>query len=101
MGNFKAWIDLGYMYSPGIGVLKDTKKTYECFQKALDYANDDIDTGITYYNLGLHYEFGEAVEQDYNKAVEYYQKAAALNDKDAIKRLETFKKTLFGKWIKK
>ena len=40
------------------------------------------------YNLGLRYENGQGVAQDYGKAVEWYTKAAEQGLELAIEKLE-------------
>ena len=44
------------------------------------------------YNLGVMYAEGEGVAKDTVKAVEWYKKAAAQGDKDALQRLKVLKK---------
>ncbi len=101
-GNASAQSALGYSYKKGEGIKKDLTKAVEWFTKAAE--QDDMDAqcelGELYYYskdyeksvewnskaaehgyasaqffLGLCYEFGEGVEKDLVKAVEWYSKA--------------------------
>lgn len=43
-------------------------------------------------NVGLLYAEGRGVEQSYDKAIEYFQKAANLGDTNAIENLKRLNK---------
>lgn len=45
----------------------------------------------TQYSLGVMYDNGEGVEQNYGKAFEWYTKAADQGDENAIEVLERLK----------
>ena len=45
-----------------------------CWQYVVDIGHG---TAEAYSNLGVSYYYGNGVKQDYNKAIQYYQKAAA------------------------
>ena len=45
-----------------------------CWQHVIDTGHG---TAEAYSNLGVSYYYGKGVSQDYNKAVQYYQRAAA------------------------
>ena len=51
----------------------------EYYLKAAEKGNDNA-----LFNIGLLYDNGERVEQDYSKAMEYYLKAAEKGNVDAF-----------------
>ena len=97
-GNAAAMLRLGERYRVGLGVEQDYAQAIEWYEKALDAGSEDSNTafhtGYTstkliecYYLLGESYFTGEGVEQDYEQAVEWYQKAAEAGDAAAMSRL--------------
>lgn len=66
----KCWIRIGYQYEHGLGTPKDTKKAFECYQKA---AEAGIADGFN--NLGACYMDGRGCEKDETKALKYYHLA--------------------------
>jgi TPR repeat protein len=63
---------------------KPTKEEYiEIYNKLSQYPNNPI----ALLNLGMMYENGYGVEEDDNKAIEYYKKAHELGNTDASFRL--------------
>ena len=84
---------LGTCYLFGYGCQKDTQRALMLFQ-AVDYS-----TNLLNYGLGVIYTEGLGVPQDIKKGVEYFQKAP--NYAPAQEALLKFKKTLFGKWVRR
>jgi WD40 repeat protein len=77
-------------YFNGIGVAKDVKEAFKWCSKAIekpDLSDESYRTatGDDYHALGVMYQNGQGVEQDFDKARESYNKAASLGNKDAIK----------------
>lgn len=59
-----------------------TKKAYEWFEKAARQNYADAQ-----FALGVSYEYGHGVTQDYNRAKQWYEKVAAQDDKNALNNL--------------
>lgn len=76
-----------YCYQSDIyGKLGDYNKQMELYYKAAEYAeNDIIKTGVPFYKLAIVYEDGEVVEQNLEKAVTYFLKAAERNYSRALR----------------
>jgi hypothetical protein len=57
----------------------------------MEYVQKAADQGIAeaVTSLGDFYYLGAGVEQDYEKAAEYYRQAAELGDEEAAERLKT------------
>lgn len=71
-GNADAQVELGVMYSQGLGVpVADKAEAVKWYEKSAQQGNA---TGQ--YNLGVMYMRGEGVEQDYAKGREWIRKAA-------------------------
>jgi len=84
---------LGLCYLQGLGCEKDYIRAKALFQE-VDYSSNLIN-----YGLGLIYTEGLGVPEDIKKGVEYLQKAQGYTPaKEALLR---FKKTLFGKWVRR
>jgi TPR repeat protein len=109
-GNEWGWYNLGNAYYNGVGIEQDYEKAKEFYQKAYDLngevkGNAALQISEIYlhqkeyeqanawlrkagengnewgwYNLGNAYHNGLGVEQDYEKAKEFYQKAYDLDD---------------------
>lgn len=60
------------------------------FEEAFKHYSEASDLGspVAQYNLATCYRYGFGIGKDMDKAVEYYQKAAALGHADAKKMLE-------------
>ena len=56
----------------------DDKQAVAWYRKAAEQGNVDAQ-----YNLGVKYEYGKGVAQDYKQAVAWYRKAAEQGDVDA------------------
>lgn len=94
-----AWREIGYMHYFGYGVYKDRDRANEYFAKCDDRKNcEEVikcfeaiayynNNASAYYNLGYFYNFGKGVEQDYQKALYYYKKAADLGNSNACNNL--------------
>ncbi|WP_104749199.1 tetratricopeptide repeat protein [Helicobacter cynogastricus] len=78
-GDDAAMIQLGTMYSSGLGIAKDYHKAFKYFEKASLKGNV---AGLL--ELGFMYENGWGVKQDYAKAMEYYQKGKKGKDGGAV-----------------
>lgn len=61
----------------------DYSKEFECYNKVLE-GTEQVYIASAMYSLGIAYEYGEGVEQDNNKALEWYEKSADLGYADAI-----------------
>lgn len=84
---------LGICYLFGYGCQKDPRRALMLFQEV------DYNTNLLNYGLGTIYTEGLGVPQDIKKGVEYLQKC-----KDYVPAQEAmlrFKKTLFGKWVRR
>lgn len=84
---------LGTCYLFGYGCRQDPDKARLLFQEA-DYSSDRKN-----YGLGLIFAEAMGVKEDIKKGVEYLQKAK--NYAPAQEALLRYKKTLFGKWVRK
>jgi len=84
---------LGCCYLFGYGCRKDPDRALRLFQEA------DHNSDLLNYGLGTIYTEGLGVPQDIKKGVEYFQKAK--NYVPAQEALLHFKKTLFGKWVRR
>ena len=87
-------LEMAKIYFDGVGVNKNYELAYEWLQKIPNNPH-------ALYMIGQIYEFGYLHKVDYEKAVQYYQKASELNHKEAKLDLNKFKKTMFGKWKKR
>lgn len=84
---------LGKCYFRGWGTQQDYRKARE-FLEQVDWTNREA-----FYMLGVIYGQGLGVPADIKKGVEYLQKAG--NNKEAKEELLKYKKTLFGKWVRR
>ena len=84
---------LGICYLFGYGCQKNPEKALSLFQEA-KYTSD-----LKNYGLGTIYTEGLGVAQDIKKGVEYLQKAKDYAP--AQEAMLKFKKTLFGKWVRR
>ncbi|KXB91570.1 tetratricopeptide repeat protein [Megasphaera hutchinsoni] len=89
-GYAAAQYQLGVCYEEGKGVVRDYATAIKWYQKAADQGNvfsrnrinelqkrmAEQGDAAAQYQLGVCYEHGKGVTQDYKKAVEWYQKAA-------------------------
>lgn len=94
---------LGCCYCRGRGADKDTKKAAKWFRRAaeLGHLEAQIELGLCYVGNGVAsntdsfyfaecFENGVGVDQDMNKAKEWYQRAAAGGDERAKQELKRF-----------
>lgn len=58
----------------------------ECFHKVLD-GTEPVFMAVAMNNLGIIYEKGLGVEQDYAEAMEWFEKSAALNNTTAMSNI--------------
>ena len=84
---------LGKCYFRGWGTQQDYVKARE-FLEQVDWTNREA-----FYMLGVIYGQGLGVPVDIKKGVEYLQKAG--NNQEAREELLKYKKTLFGKWVRR
>lgn len=84
---------LGTCYLFGYGCQKDPQRALRLFQDATGFLD------MKNYGLGTIYTEGLGVPQDIKKGVEYFQKAP--NYAPAQEAMLKFKKTLFGKWVRR
>ncbi|WP_455617763.1 tetratricopeptide repeat protein [Eisenbergiella sp.] len=84
---------LAICYLFGYGCPKDPARARELLEET------DYSTKLKNYALGVIYTEGLGVPEDIGRGVEYLQKAK--NYAPAQEALLRFKKTLFGKWVRK
>ena len=84
---------LGSCYLFGYGCQKDPARALQLYQEV------DYSTNLLNYGLGTIYTQGLSVPEDIKKGVEYFQKCR--NYAPAQEALLNFKKTLFGKWVRR
>jgi len=84
---------LGICYLFGCGCQKDPARALKLFQET------DHNSDLLNYGLGTIYTQGLGVPEDIKKGVEYLQKAKGYAP--AQEALLHFKKTLFGKWVRR
>lgn len=84
---------LGKCYFRGLGVQQDYVKARE-FLEQVDWNNKEA-----FYMLGAIYGQGLGVPADIKKGVEYLQKAG--DNREAKEELLKYKKTFFGKWVRR
>lgn len=84
---------LGTCYLFGYGCQKDPQRALQLFQEV------DYSTNLLNHGLGTIYTEGLGVPADIKKGVEYLQKCK--NYAPAQEALLKFKKTLFGKWVRR
>lgn len=85
-GHASATKMLADCYYCGFGTDKDLKKAFGLYRKAakmLSSTDDKDELADTYHMLGLCYGYGEAVEQNYTRAIEFFIKASDLGHLDA------------------
>lgn len=89
------WVNdmLGICYLFGYGCQKDPGKAKALFDEA-NYTSD-----LKNYGLGMIYAEGLGTAENIKKGVEYFQKAKDYAP--AQEALRSYKKTLFGKWVRK
>lgn len=84
---------LGKAYFRGLGTQQDYAKA-RYFLEQVDWTNREA-----FYMLGVIYGQGLSVPEDIKKGVEYLQKAG--DNAEAKQELLKYKKTLFGKWVRR
>ena len=84
---------LGICYLFGYGCQKDPRRALMLFQEV------DYNSNLLNYGLGTIYTEGLGVPQDIKKGVEYLQKCK--NYAPSQEAMLRFKKTLFGKWVRR
>ena len=77
-GNVDAQMQLAMMYSEGLCVPKDDKKSFQWSLRAAEAGYE-----IAQYDVGMDLQNGEGTEQDYEKAFGWFLKAANHGDADA------------------
>ena len=76
--NSRCFYNLGYMnYYGGYGIQRSYVKALDFFQKSTMHKAK--------YFLGLMYEYGQGVDSDFVKAIEYYK--ASKGERDAEERI--------------
>lgn len=79
--NSRCFYNLGYMnYYGGYGIQRSYVKALDFFQKSTMHKAK--------YFLGLMYEYGQGVDSDFVKAIEYYK--ASKGERDAEERIVKF-----------
>lgn len=77
---------LGFFYSNGIGVTKDSEKVVDLLQRVIEKGGEQGNY-VALNNLGVSYQNGDGVKQDFVKAVELYSKAAKQGYGAAMRNL--------------
>ncbi|MBQ7064514.1 MAG: elongation factor Tu [Firmicutes bacterium] len=90
-GNAEAQNKLGFSYSKGKGVEKNTDEALNWYTKAAKKGYPAAQN-----NLGYYYYKGIGVEQDYHKAVHWFEKAADQGNASAQEGLGTCYRYGFG-----
>lgn len=88
---------LVYAYSQGVGTTVSCEKACEMFGELSDEQRSDPKMLYTYGLMCVH---GNGVEQDIKKGVECFKQAEASYP-PAAQELTHYKRTLFGKWVRK
>ena len=99
-------VNLGALYSKGLGGIQDNEKAFALFKRAAekgDYAAQ--------YNLAEYYRAGLAIPRDIDKALYWYDKSAHQGNVKAMEKLSRFyqygykhipaNKALSEQWAKK
>ena len=90
--NADALYQLGYIYSNEEYSVVDKAASNRCFLSAYEiYLNTlevNPNNSEAAYKLGTMYHYGLGVEQDINKAIEFYKKSAELGNKRAQQKLD-------------
>ena len=82
-GNATAQYNLGQFYKQGTrGLTQSYKRAFELYTLAAEQ-----ELAEAQYGLGLMYVNGDGIETSYSKAREWWTKAAAQGNKNAIKAL--------------
>ncbi len=91
-------VALGFLYFNGQGVAEDKALAEKMFQSVVDrgYAEGYLGLASAMYDIGDIYCLGYGVEQDYAKALEWCEKAAALGDSDAAVDAENIRTWIEG-----
>lgn len=86
LGDSVAHLALAQMYNSGDGVDQSFEKTFEHHMSAaeagqsvsyhLSHLSHDVGLVIGIYNTATHYFSGKGVEQSFEKAAEYFHRAA-------------------------
>jgi len=87
---------LGICYLLGQGCQRDPIRAKALFEEA---QKKKCDTSLLNYGLGLIYADGLGVQEDIKKGVEYLQRAKDYPP--AQEALLRFRKTFFGKWVRR
>jgi len=78
-GDPEAQLNLGFIYSYGLGVVQDYGEAAKWLFRAARQNQAEAQS-----SLGTAYFHGQGVPQDYNQALKWYRQAAAQNDGSAI-----------------
>jgi len=85
-GHAQAQVNLGTLYSKGLGVGRDYTEAVKWYRKAAEQEHAQAQN-----NLGVMYSEGQGVMQDFKEAARWYRKAAEQGNnhaREALKRLE-------------
>ena len=77
--NMNAMINLGECYERGIGVNRNEKQAFDCYQTAIEAGNP-----MAMVRLGRCYERGIGVNRNEEQAFEWYKKAVETGNTDAM-----------------
>lgn len=77
------YVQLGRMYSLGLGVEKDEKKGFQLYKIGAD-KNDAVGC----LNVGYCYLMGQGVDVDYNKAMNYFILGSELGNPDCDENIQ-------------
>lgn len=96
LGNLKATIFLGTVYSDCVYVKPDVDKAYKLFKYAADKGSTD---GLR--EIGTLYFLGKYFSEDNQKAIEIYSEVLRLNPKDEIAKCQIGRMYGFGWGVNK
>ena len=99
-----AYPQLAYCYLKGKGVQQDYKTAYRLLKKAQEKKDElnDMFNGITLNCLGeMHANGLGGLEENIKQGVAYFKEAIECGNNDAKLNMALYKKTLFGKWVRR
>lgn len=102
-GDKWSFAQLGYCYLKGRGVQRNYETALYWINKANEKSEDlnDHMNGVTLNALGEIYADGLGVEENIKTGIGYFKSAIECGNNDAKLNLARFKKTFWGKWMRR